>query len=832
MTGKSISHYRVLEKLGGGGMGVVYKAEDTRLGRGVALKFLPQELAKDSQALERFQREARAASALNHPNICTIHDIDDYEGQPFIVLELMEGQTLKHQIAVGARHPSAVAQDGEPKSNRGVPLQTDTLLDLAIQIADALDAAHAKGIVHRDIKPANIFVTRRRQAKILDFGLAKLAPQSRRVAEAVGVSALPTAAEEHLTSPGVAMGTVAYMSPEQARGEELGPRTDLFSFGAVLYEMATGRPAFGGDTTAVIFDAILNRAPVSPVRLNPDLPAEFERIINKTLEKDPEVRYQSAKEMVVDLRRLKRDTDSGRSAAVLTDIEVRPPRHAGTGGVPLRVRWRSRATALAIGALALAGFLAVTASLYFVTRQSRAFDTVAVLPFANASADPNTEYLSDGITESIIDGLSQLPKLRVMARSTVFRYKGQEVDLQKVGRELKVGAVLTGRVVQRGDNLIIKADLVDVSDGSQLWGAQYNRKLADIFAVQEEIAKEISDKLRLRLTGEEQQKLTRRHTENTEAYQFYLRGRYHWNKRTREGLKKSLEYFEQAIEKDPGYALAFSGLADAYSVITAYGGPPPKQSFPRAKAAAMKAVELDATLAEAHTSLGYVKASYDRDWSGAESEYKRALELNPNYATAHYFYALTYLTPLGRHEEAIREMKRALELEPLSIIINTNLGWTFYFARQYDQAIEQCRKALEIDPNFPPAHRRLTEAYEQKGMFAEAIAETEKLTEIAQGKPEVLIALREAYAASRAKGYWQKRLDWWKERSKQRYVAPSTIAENYAMLGDKDEAFAWLERAYEDRDEWLLFLKVYPYFDGLRSDPRYHDLLRRLGLPP
>jgi len=784
-AGATVSHYRILSPLGAGGMGEVYLARDTKLERTVALKLLPVELASDPERTRRFIQEAQAASALTHPHICVIYETgESAEGRPFIAMEHVEGQTLEARIG-------------------GRPLETAEIVDIGIQAADALDAAHSRGIVHRDIKPGNIVITPRGQVKVLDFGLAKVAGAAGQTLE----SEFPTRAR---TDPGMVLGTVQYMSPEQALGRSVDHRTDVFSLGAVLYEMATGHLPFSGPSASETIDRIVHTEPPGVARFNYGLPPELERMIRKCLEKDPDRRYQSARDLVVDLKNLKRDSG--------------PQAEAGGKAAPGGRKLGALVAAAVIAAVGLLGVRAYRAG------EATTIDSIAVLPFVNAGADPDTEYLTEGLPDSLISSLSRLPNLKVISLTSVLRYKKQEIDPQAAGRDLGVRAILVGRVTQRGDGLMVSAELVDTRDKSRIWGEQYNRKLADIVTVQEDIAREIAEKLRRRLSGDPAQQLSRKRTDNPEAYQAYLKGRYYWFKRTEEGLKKGIEYFNEAIRKDPNYAAAYAGLADSYNLSARYGSIPPREAFAKGMAAALKALELDDSLAEAHASLGFVRLYYDWDLASAENEFKRAIELNPSYAIAHAWYALP-LSAQGRHEEALREKKRAVELEPLTAIINSDLGRGFYYARDYDQAVEQMQKTLELDPDFAEAHLWLGKALQRKGLHAQAIAEFERAVAL-RGSSNDWGALGHGYAAAGRREEAQRVLEKMRQLSGGRYVASYDFAVIHLALGDLDRAFEWFQRAHTERNTLLIFVNVDPQFDPLRSDPRLVDLVRKMGLRP
>jgi len=781
-------------------MGVVYEAEDLSLGRHVALKFLPAE--PGLEALQRFQREARTASSLNHPNICTIHEIGESDGHHFIVMELLQGAMLKDRIA-------------------GRPLPMELLLDLAIQTTDGLDAAHAKGIIHRDIKPPNIFVTQRGQAKILDFGVAKLASDMAEEAKAKQDSSAVATMDGLATTPGVLVGTVAYVSPEQARAQDLDTRTDLFSFGAVLYEMATGRQAFEGTTSAVIYNAILSGQPIAPSQLNPALPGQLEEIIGKALEKDREVRYQHASEMRADLVRLKRETESGRLAPGFSTSRFTVLKHPPASRLP---RW-------AIPAIALVLAIVVAAVGYRLleNRGAQSARSIAILPFVNVNPDPDTEYLSDGLAQSLIDRLSRIPKLRVLASSTTFTYKGRHVDPRQVGRDLDVDALLQGKVTKVGDTLFIETDLINTSDGAELWGDRYKRSVSDVLNVDSEISREIADKLSLRLTGTEQERLTKQYTDNSEAYQLYLKGLYSTRKYTKEGLEKGAEYFRQAIALDPNYALPYAGYAYNMGLAQDWFSPA-HETMPAAKAAAEKALQLDDNLDQAHTMLADVYFFYDYNLPAAESEFKRAIQISPNSAFAHGFYGW-YLTSVKRFDEGIAEGQRARDLDPLSSETNFLLGQSLYLARRYDLAIKQLRLAINLDPNLWVGHDELGWVYEEQGNFPGALAEIEKARALEPNVAEPLASLGRAYALSGQTAKAREVLVELNRNSLKINVTPYNMASIYSALGEKSAALDQLERAYQARSFYLMWLSVDPQLDSLRGEPAFQAQVRRVGLP-
>ena len=824
---RQIGPYQILDLLGKGGMGEVYLAEDIRLGRKVALKLLPPELTNDEPRVLRFQQEARTASALNHPNILTIFDIGEVESTHFIATEFIKGETLRDCMSATI-------------------LSIQKALNIILQVASALSAAHEVGVVHRDIKPENIMVRPDGLVKVLDFGIAKL---SQRISTGdgaeMGLTPLVT------TEPGMMMGTPKYMSPEQVRALDVDERTDIFSLGVVLYEMITGTSPFERATFSDTIVAILQTEPPPIERPSTTVPAGLQEIVVKTLRKDREERYQAMSDLVSDLRSLGKQVEidqqsippiwSGYASTIMATSEaarIEPQRDSRSRSSEIKgmrttssaeyivseIKQHKRESALIVTALVLT---AVAAIIYFASG-SGAIKSVAVLPFVNTSNDPNTEYLSDGISDSLINSLSRLPQLKVIDRYSSFKYRGKEVDLQEVAKALGVQGIVTGRVMQRGDQLQVNAELADTRDRTQMWGDQYNRKATDLQAVQEEIGRIISEKLRLRLTGAQEQRLMKPATGNSEAYQLYLNGIYYGRKSGSENQKKSLDYFNQAITLDPGFALAHANAAVVYTILADNGVLDPREATPKAKAAAQTALDLDETLEEAHAARALIKTT-EWDWPGADSDYKRAMELNPNFAAARANYAI-YLSTMERHSEALAEIKRAQEVDPLRISFKHSEGIILQNARRYDEAIEQYQSVIKMQPDFSPTYAYLGYAYAAKRMYPEALAEYQKFISIEGESTTTQIYIGYAYAMSGKRNEALAILD--KLKTTKEPVSSAELAILYAGLGEKEEAVAALEQAVAAHDPQMQYLRVEPHYDSLRSDPRFTDLVRRVGLTP
>jgi eukaryotic-like serine/threonine-protein kinase len=821
---RQIGPYQILELLGKGGMGEVYLAEDLRLGRKLALKLLPPELTSNESLVLRFQQEARTASALNHPNILTIFDIGEIESSHFIATEFVKGETLRHRMAASA-------------------MSLQEIFDITIQVASALGAAHEAGVVHRDVKPENIMVRLDGIVKVLDFGIAKLTQRVTSGSQSeMGLLPLIN------TEPGMVMGTPRYMSPEQVRGYEVDERSDIFSLGAVFYEMITGHVPFEGDTAGDIIASILQKEPRQVAELA-EAAAGLQPILDKTLCKDLDARYQTMADLIADLRGQEQEpgvdrrsflplsSSQSRARGATTEVSPRANQlsqikrastaQAGVAGLTGKVRRHPRRAALLLGLL-LATAAVVTYFSFSAPSSKAAINSVAVLPFLNAGDDPNMEYLSEGISESLINLLSGLPQLKVIARSSSFKYNPKEVDLQEAAKALNVQAIVTGRVMQHGDQLQVSVELVNTRDKTQLWGEQYNRKATDLQAVQEEIARLISEKLRVRLTGSEEKLLTKHATQNEQAYRLYLNGMYYDRKSGIENKKKALDYFNQAIAFDPEIAQAYANAAVVYNILAENCAIDPKVVVPQARAAAQRALDIDDTLAEGHAAMALIKNG-EWDWSGAEREYKRAIELNPNLALAHSDYAM-YLSNMGRQADALSENKRAQELDPLSIKFSNRQGLILQVARRYDEAMQQFQNIIRLQSDSADAYIYLAYTYADKGMYADAIAQYQKFISLSGENTSEQSYLGFSYAKAGKRNEALALLD--KLNTTQECVSPAESAILYAGLGDKDGAFAALERAFAAHDSQMQYLKVEPHYDSLRPDPRFTDLMRRVGLTP
>jgi len=832
-----LGRYEIRSLLGAGGMGEVYLAQDTSLNRKVALKVLPAEVASNQDRMRRFKQEATSAASLNHPNIAHIYEIGQSGDLNFIAMEYVDGMTLRDKIH----------KQHEDLSK---------LLRSLQHVAEGLAKAHDAGIVHRDLKPDNVMITSDGHAKILDFGLAKLIePQT--TTDSIPSGEEPTILQPQST-PGLVLGTLGYMSPEQARGKtkEIDHRSDIFSFGCLLFEAITGQRPFVGKDHIDVLNKLI-REPAPPLAaFNPDAPADLQRIVRRCLAKDPDERYHSIKDVAIELKEIRRDvqeiattlspvSSASSEAPTLWKFDAtRVQSRRATGESPASATTRASSAEFIVNGLkrhktaTIAGailILVVAAAAVFGIRSylhargtEVAVESIAVIPFENQNRDPGAEWISDGLTESIINNLTQVPNLKVIARSSVFRYKG--IDPVVVGQKLGVRAVLFGRLMHRGDTMLISVELIDIRDNKQLWGEQYERPLADMLSVQREIAHEITTNLRPTLSGIDQSRMNKQYTASSEAYELYLKGRFYWNKRTPSDLQKAISFFEQAVVKDPNYAMAYSGVADAYALLTAYTSEPPRQLMPKAKEAALKALALDDNLAEAHASLGQITAYYDYDFPTAEREYRRAIELNPNYATAHQWLA-EHLAAMKRNDEALVEIRRALDLDPVSVIMNRIYADILVDGRKYDEAIRQYQKVIDLDPNFPTAHYFLGRAYEAKGMYDDAVKSYTRSSELGTVLKDVLVKTNDVYKKSGWKAYVQFNLDQLVVNTPQRRFPPFMIATFYARLGRDDEALMWLEKGYEERDFRMTLLSVAFEFDRLRSDPKFRELVRRMGLP-
>jgi len=782
-TGSTFARrYQIIEDLGKGGMGEVYKVFDKEIKEKVALKLLNPEIAADNKTIERFRNELKFARKIGHRNVCRMYDLGKEEGSYYITMEYVPGEDLK----------STIIRVGQ--------LSVGKAIFIARQICEGLAEAHRLGVMHRDLKPQNIMLDKDGNARIMDFGIAR---------------SLTT---KGITDSGVIIGTPEYMSPEQVEGKETDHRTDIYTLGVILYEMVTGRVPFKGDTPLSIAVKHKTETPKNPKEANSQIPEDLSRLILICMEKDKEKRYQNIEEILSELKTIEKEIPT--KERILPKKKIRKEKIS-------RIKWKN--FALYGGAAAIILILFIVGRFFLFTGRQETINSIAVLPLKNLSGDPEQEYFAEGMTDALISNLAKIEALTVISRQSVMRYKRTEKSLPQIARELNVGAVVEGTVLRSGQRVRITAQLIEARTDRHLWAESYERGLRDILLLQSEVARAIAHEIQVKLKPQEEALLASTDQIEPEAYEFYLKGRFHWNKRSAEELKKGLEYFQKAIEKDPNWALAYAGLADSYSILGEYSVLPPKETYPKAKAAALKALEIDDGIAEAHTALALAKRDYDWDWLGAEKEYKRAIELNPSYPIAHQWYA-EYLSSMGRHDEALEEIRRAQELDPLSLIINAVRGMILYYARQYDQSIEQCRKTIDLDSTFIPARYFLGWNYAQKGMYEEAIAEMQEAVKLSRGNPRYIAELGATYAMAGKKGDAFKILEELKKLSKQRYISPFYTAIIYTALRDDHQALEWLEKAFAERSYPMVWLKMRPTFDSLRSNPKFTALLQKMDL--